>query len=80
MGMGALGAVDEPLMPSETGGESPDAVVHVDLGHLGKAGGLKKKAGPPSEGEGSEGGQSAGGGHSLHALLHRHAVPDRLQH
>ncbi len=57
MGMGALGAMDGPEVPSDAGG---DAVVHLNLGGLGKAGGLKK-AGPPSVGEGSEGGQSAGG-------------------
>jgi hypothetical protein len=58
MGMGALGgALDAPEMPGDAGGY---AVVQLDLGRLGKAGGLPKP-GPPSEGEGSEGGQSAGG-------------------
>lgn len=52
-----MGGVDEPLMPGAGGG---DAMVHLQLGGLGKAGEFKK-AGPPSEGEGSEGGQSAGG-------------------
>lgn len=57
MGMGALGAADDPPdAGSEAGG---DAIVQLELGRAKGVVPLKKD--PPSEAEGSEGGGSQGG-------------------
>jgi hypothetical protein len=59
MGMGALGAADEP----PTGSEGGAVLVQLEVGRA-KAG-LPGKKGPPSEAGGSEGGGSQGTGRNL---------------